>query len=87
MLLLIEGLTPGAIWASVHTCLVLFAGYKSVAHYLVLTKLATPADEGDLAADATAAAAPAEDTCTEQPSSTAPVTRRKSSPASPGPLA
>ncbi|CAL8464005.1 g3540 [Coccomyxa elongata] len=56
-------------------------GYKSVAHYLVLTKLATSAEEGDLAADTNAAAASAEDACTEQPSSTAPVTRRKSSPA------
>ncbi|BDA49120.1 probable cell division cycle-associated 7-like protein at N-terminal half [Coccomyxa sp. Obi] len=57
-------------------------GYKSVAHYLVLTKLATAAEEGAAAADANAAAAPAEDACAEEPTSTAPVTRqRKSSPA------
>lgn len=84
----ITGLAHGLIRASDHMVLVLSVGYKSVAHYLVLTKLATAAEEGAVAAVANAAAAAADDACTEQPSSTAPVTRqRKSSPARPGPLA
>ena len=86
--LLTAVLTRGLERAPGQTVLVLCAGYKSVAHYLVLTKLAAAAEEGEAAADANAAVAQAEDAAPEELTSTAPVTRqRKSSPARPGPLA
>jgi hypothetical protein len=57
------------------------SGYKSVAHYLVLTKLQEAAAAGgDKAVQATAAAAEAEAIPAEQPDS-APVTRQRKSPA------